>query len=85
MPKSKRRWNEDEIAKLKALAGKEPGERIAVELGRTLEARRAVAVSTQRRLLHMSSSTSNFRTEGPWAQAVMGAGSGAFSVAEYAP
>jgi hypothetical protein len=49
MPKSKRRWNEDEIAKLKALAGKEPGERIAVELGRTLEARRAVAVSTQRR------------------------------------
>jgi len=38
MPKSKRRWNEDDIAKLKALAGKEPGDRIAAELGRTLGA-----------------------------------------------
>ena len=36
MPKSKRRWNEDAIAKLKAMAGKEPGERIAAVLGRTL-------------------------------------------------
>ena len=28
----------DEIVKLKAMAGKEPGERIAAELGRTLAA-----------------------------------------------
>jgi hypothetical protein len=27
MPKSKRPWNEDDVAKLKAMAGKEPGER----------------------------------------------------------
>ena len=38
MPKSNRRWNEDDVAKLKAMAGKEPGERIAAELGRTLGA-----------------------------------------------
>ena len=25
MPKSKRPWNEDDVAKLKAMAGKEPG------------------------------------------------------------
>jgi tRNA A58 N-methylase Trm61 len=38
MPESKRAWTEDDIAKLKALAGKEPGERIAAELGRTFAA-----------------------------------------------
>ena len=31
-------WTEDDIAKLKAMAGKEPGPRIAAELGRTLGA-----------------------------------------------
>ena len=45
MPKSNRRWNEDDIAKLKAMAGKEPGERIAAELGRTLGATAAVQAS----------------------------------------
>jgi|tagenome__1003787_1003787.scaffolds.fasta_scaffold20041934_1 hypothetical protein len=38
MPKSKRAWKEEDIAKLKAMAGKVPGERIAAELGRTLGA-----------------------------------------------
>ena len=38
MPESRRAWKEDDIAKLKAMAGKVPGERIAAELGRTLGA-----------------------------------------------
>jgi hypothetical protein len=38
MPDPRRVWKADEIVKLKAMAGKEPGERIAVELGRTLAA-----------------------------------------------
>jgi hypothetical protein len=38
MPYSRRAWKEDDIAKLKAMAGKVPGERIAAELGRTLGA-----------------------------------------------
>ena len=38
MPYRKRGWTEDDIAKLKAMAGKEPGARIAAELGRTLGA-----------------------------------------------
>ena len=38
MPQSRRAWKEDDIAKLKAMAGKVPGERIAAELGRTLGA-----------------------------------------------
>ena len=35
MSKLKRAWTEDDIARLKAMAGKEPGVRIAAELGRT--------------------------------------------------
>jgi hypothetical protein len=35
MPESRRAWKEDDIAKLKAMAGKIPGERIAAELGRS--------------------------------------------------
>jgi hypothetical protein len=50
MPKSKRRWNEDDIAKLAALAGKERGERIAAELGRTLG---ATAVQASKRGLSL--------------------------------
>jgi len=38
MPESRRAWKEDDITKLKAMAGKVPGERIAAELGRTLGA-----------------------------------------------
>ena len=38
MPQSRRAWKEDDIAKLKAMAGKVPGERIAAKLGRTLGA-----------------------------------------------
>ena len=38
MSHSKRRWNEDDIARLKAMAGKEPGQRIAAQLGRSLGA-----------------------------------------------
>ena len=38
MPDPRRVWKADEIVKLKAMAGKEPGERIAAELGRTLGA-----------------------------------------------
>ena len=38
MPDPRRVWMADEIVKLKAMAGKEPGERIAAELGRTLAA-----------------------------------------------
>jgi tRNA A58 N-methylase Trm61 len=38
MPDPRRVWKADEIVKLKAMAGKEPGERIAAELGRTLAA-----------------------------------------------
>ena len=50
MPKSKRPWNEDDVAKLKAMAGKEPGERIAAELGRT---RGAKAVQASKRGLSL--------------------------------
>jgi hypothetical protein len=50
MPKSNRRWNEDDIAKLKAMAGKEPGERIAAELGRTFG---ATAVQASKRGLSL--------------------------------
>jgi tRNA A58 N-methylase Trm61 len=38
MPDPRRVWKADEIVKLKAMAGKAPGERIAAELGRTLAA-----------------------------------------------
>ena len=38
MPDSKRAWTEDEIAKLKSLAGKVPAKQIAAELSRTLGA-----------------------------------------------
>jgi hypothetical protein len=38
MPYRKGGWTEDDIAKLKAMAGKEPGVRIAQKLGRTLGA-----------------------------------------------
>jgi hypothetical protein len=38
MPESRRAWKEDDVAKLKAMAGKVPGERIAAELNRTLGA-----------------------------------------------
>jgi hypothetical protein len=38
MPDPRRVWKADEIVKLKAMAGKGPGERIAAELGRTLAA-----------------------------------------------
>ena len=48
MPKSKRAWREDDVAKLKAMAGKEPRERIAAELGRTLG---ATAVQASKREL----------------------------------
>jgi hypothetical protein len=50
MPNSKRPWNEDDVAKLKAMAGKEPGERIAAELGRTLG---ATAVQASKRGLSL--------------------------------
>ena len=46
MPKSKRPWNEDDVAKLKAMAGKEPRELIAAVLGRT---RGATAVQASKR------------------------------------
>ena len=35
MPGSGRAWTEDDIAKLKAMAGRVPSERIAAELGRS--------------------------------------------------
>jgi hypothetical protein len=35
MPDSRRAWTEDDIARLKAMAGKVPAERIAADLGRT--------------------------------------------------
>jgi hypothetical protein len=35
MPHSKRAWTEDDIAKLKSMAGKVPWEGIAAELGRS--------------------------------------------------
>ena len=38
MPKSRRRWKEEDLAKLQAMAGKELGERIAAELGRSCAA-----------------------------------------------
>jgi hypothetical protein len=38
MPESKRAWTENDVARLKAMAGKIPAEQIAAELGRTLEA-----------------------------------------------
>ena len=38
MPDPRRYWMADEIVKLKAMAGNEPAERIATELGRTLAA-----------------------------------------------
>jgi hypothetical protein len=41
MTHSKRAWTEDDIAKLKSMAGKVPWERIAVELGHS---RGAIAV-----------------------------------------
>ena len=50
MPKSNRRWNEDDIAKLKAMAGKKSGERIAAELGRTFG---ATAVQASKRGLSL--------------------------------
>ena len=49
MPDPRRVWKADEIVKLKAMAGKEPGERIAVELGRTL-----AAVQTEASKLRLS-------------------------------
>jgi hypothetical protein len=50
MPESRRTWKADDIAKLKAMAGKEPGARIAAELGRTLG---AVAVEASRQGLSL--------------------------------
>ena len=38
-----RRWSEDDIAKLKRMAGRRPTNEIAVELGRSVEATVAVA------------------------------------------
>jgi hypothetical protein len=38
MPYRKRAWTEDDIAKLKTMAGKMPAQQIAAELGRTLGA-----------------------------------------------
>ena len=38
MPRSRRPWKEDDVAKLRALAGNELGERIAAELDRSLGA-----------------------------------------------
>ena len=35
MPHSRRPWSEDELAKLKSMAGKLPAEEIAAELGRS--------------------------------------------------
>jgi hypothetical protein len=50
MPESRRTWKADDIAKLKAMAGEEPGARIAAELGRTLG---AVAVEASRQGLSL--------------------------------
>ena len=50
MPKSERAWREEDIAKLKATAGKAPRERIAAELGRTLG---ATAVQASKRGLSL--------------------------------
>jgi hypothetical protein len=50
MPESRRAWKEDDIAKLKAMAGKVPGERIAAELGRTLGALAVKACELRLRL-----------------------------------
>jgi hypothetical protein len=38
MPDLRRAWTEDDIARLKAMAGKMPAERIAADLGRILGA-----------------------------------------------
>jgi hypothetical protein len=38
MPESRRAWKENDIARLKAMAGKIPVERISAELGRTVGA-----------------------------------------------
>ena len=38
MTESRRAWKEEDVAKLKDMAGKVPGERIAAELNRTLGA-----------------------------------------------
>jgi hypothetical protein len=52
MSESRRVWTDGDIARLKAMAGKVPGERIAAELGsdsgRSLEARAFVAHTTSR-------------------------------------
>ena len=38
MPESRRAWTEDDVARLKAMAGKVPRQEIAAELGRTVGA-----------------------------------------------
>jgi hypothetical protein len=43
MPDSRRAWTEDDVAKLKTLAGKIPLSQIAAELGRTVGATAAQA------------------------------------------
>jgi hypothetical protein len=52
MPDLRRAWTEDDIARLKAMAGKMPAERIAADLGRdscrSLEAGAFVAHQTSR-------------------------------------
>jgi hypothetical protein len=66
MPESRRTWKADDIAKLKAMAGKEPGVRIAAELGRTLG---AVAVEASKlglslRIKRRSTNTADGATAG---------------------
>ena len=55
MLKSRRPWSEDDVAKLKSLAGRRPAKEIAAELGRTagatvVEASKLISLDTRRHL-----------------------------------
>jgi hypothetical protein len=66
LPESRRAWTEHDIARLKAMAGKIPAERIAAELGRTLG---AIAVEASKLGLslrtHQGRRTARARSEKP--------------------
>jgi len=60
MPHSRRPWSEDELAKLKSMAGKLPAEEIAAELGRSPA---AINVTAWRFLTHAAPSFWPVRSE----------------------
>jgi hypothetical protein len=69
MPKSRRAWKDDDIAKLKAMAGKIPVERIAAEHGRTVG---AIAVEASKLGLSLRTIRRGQRTEADAAGATAG-------------